>query len=113
MDFERRAPTISACMNLHNWCIDKRVELEAYEMREELGMVQPADGGRNARWQRFPKFDRHGRPVEYLDEGPHAGRRRRDPADADTATSDPTEARREKVRELRLKAPARAPARRS
>jgi hypothetical protein len=58
--FDRRAPLIGACMRLHNLCIDERITEETC-FKNGLGEVQPG------RWERVPKFDREGRPVEYLD----------------------------------------------
>ena len=61
MRFDRRAPVIGACIRLHNFCIDKRIE---HDMREECdgrySQVQPS------RYEKIPKFDKDGRPVEYL-----------------------------------------------
>ena len=58
--FDRRAPLIGACMRLHNFCIDKRIETE---LTEKHGMTEVNPD----RWAHGPKFDREGRPVEYLD----------------------------------------------
>ena len=56
MRFDRRAPVIGACIRLHNFCIDKRIE---HDMREECdgrySEVQPS------RYQKIPKFDKDGR----------------------------------------------------
>ena len=59
MRFDKRAATISACMNLHNFCIDHNISDDT-EIRQGLGQVQPG------RWERAPLFDREGRPVRYL-----------------------------------------------
>ena len=63
--FERRVPLISACMRLHNFCIDARMEDEwdrAKSMDENgLTKVQPG------RWEKTPIFNRDGRPIEYMD----------------------------------------------
>jgi hypothetical protein len=68
--FDRRAPLIAACMRLHNFCIDKGVE---DELRAQNGMTEVVPG----RWATTPKYDRDGRPVEYLDIERERGIRRR------------------------------------
>ncbi|KAJ8599875.1 hypothetical protein CTAYLR_005373 [Chrysophaeum taylorii] len=64
MDFNKRGAVVGCCMRLHNFCIDKRLELEEEELRkegEERLEVQP---GR--RWK-APHVDRDDVPVENLD----------------------------------------------
>mmetsp|Transcript_9184 Transcript_9184/g.11788 ORF Transcript_9184/g.11788 Transcript_9184/m.11788 type:complete len:412 (+) Transcript_9184:50-1285(+) len=56
---DRRTKVIECCMKLHNYCIDRRIELS---LRELSGMTEILPG----RWARTPVFDRDGRPVEYL-----------------------------------------------
>jgi hypothetical protein len=60
---KRRAPIIGACMRLHNFCIDKKIDCD---LKEKFGLteIQPN------RWARTPKFDKDGRPVGYLDTSP-------------------------------------------
>ena len=62
MRFDRRTALIGACMRLHNFCIDERISEET-EIMNGFGQTQPG------RWQPVPKFDKDGRPVEYLDTG--------------------------------------------
>ena len=59
VQFRRRAPLIKCCMLLHNFCIDKRVELN---LREQHGLTEIQPG----RWEITPLFDNEGRPVEHL-----------------------------------------------
>jgi len=79
MKFSRRVPSISACMHLHNFCIDRRV-LEATThtrtrtrttgKRRGHTVVEAQVGyGRNSRWERYPTFNKDGVPVDYLTEG--------------------------------------------
>ena len=58
--FDRRAALIGACMRLHNFCIDRRIETQI-AMESGLAKVQPG------RWVLSPIFDRNGRPVEYME----------------------------------------------
>ena len=58
--FDRRAAVVGACIRLHNFCIDHRIEDQTL-MSGGLGETQPG------RWELCPKFDVHGRPVQYLD----------------------------------------------
>lgn len=58
--FDRRSAVIGACMRLHNFCIDHRI-LDQTVICRGLGETQPG------RWELSPRFDEHGRPVEYLD----------------------------------------------
>lgn len=60
MKFRRRAPIISCCMNLHNYCINKSIEEVQMATSGPLSEVVPG------RWEMTPKFDELGRPVEYL-----------------------------------------------
>lgn len=60
MRFDRRAPLIGACMRLHNFCIDRRIQEETRDMGEGISEIQPS------RYAKTPKFDREGRPVNYL-----------------------------------------------
>lgn len=59
MRFDRRAPIIGALLRLHNFCIDKRI---ADETRDVNGISEITPD----RWALTPKFDKSGRPVEYL-----------------------------------------------
>ena len=58
--FDRRTAMIGCCMRLHNICIDSRIAEETM-LVNGLGQTQPG------RWEPVPKFDKEGRPVEYLD----------------------------------------------
>ena len=58
--FDRRGHLILACMRLHNYCIDKRIEDETQELHG-LHNVNPG------RWTLAPIYDPEGRPVQYLD----------------------------------------------
>lgn len=59
--FHRRAPLLSALMHLHNYCIDRKLEVDGeVPILNGVGEVQPN------RWQRAPVFDREGRPVKHL-----------------------------------------------
>ena len=65
--FIRRVPLINACFHLHNFCIDRRVMQQNYLMFDNIFVqVQPTFAGRSAVWMKNPKFDKKGRPVEYL-----------------------------------------------
>ena len=57
--FDRRAATVGACMKLHNFCINHSVGFDLNE-RGRFSEIQPG------RWEKTPKFDKEGRPVEYL-----------------------------------------------
>ena len=57
--FDRRSKVVECCMKLHNYCIDKRIELELAECAGETE-IQPN------RWEPTPNFDRDGRPLDYL-----------------------------------------------
>ena len=61
MQFEKRSAVIAACMRLHNWCIDKRIQVPAFQVDGGLSEIQPN------RWERTPKFDKDGAPVAYLE----------------------------------------------
>ena len=56
----RRALVTACCLRLHNWCVDNRIKL-AYD--EVNGMVQDTKG----EWVLAVRFDRDGRPVDFLD----------------------------------------------
>lgn len=58
--YKRRAAVIAACIRLHNICVESRIKLTYNEVN---GLVQLSEN----RWERPPRFDRDGRPVEYLD----------------------------------------------
>jgi hypothetical protein len=78
MKFTRRVPAISACMHLHNFCIDRRVLETATHTRTRMATTGKRKGhtvveaqvgyGRNSRWERYPTFNKDGAPVEYLTE---------------------------------------------
>jgi hypothetical protein len=57
--FRRRAAVITACVRLHNFCIDKRIETH---MREKNGLTELQPD----RWSIAPKLDRDGRPLRML-----------------------------------------------
>ena len=57
--FDRRSAVIECAMKLHNLCIDHRINLD---LREANGSTEYLPD----RWAPSPKFDRDGRPVEYL-----------------------------------------------
>lgn len=59
-EFNRRASVIAACIRLHNICVDHRI---AVQYQEVNGLVY--DSARKT-WVRPPRFDRDGRPVQYL-----------------------------------------------
>ena len=59
--FHRCAPLITACMHMHNFCIDHRIHDETRENHETgVSEIQPD------RWAVTPLFDKEGRPVEHL-----------------------------------------------
>lgn len=58
--FDRRAPLVIACMRLHNYCIDRRIEGGVPEDVNGMSEVQPN------RHFTTPKFDKDGRPVVHL-----------------------------------------------
>ena len=59
VQFRRRAPLVKCCMLLHNFCINKRVELN---LRELNGLTEIQPG----RWEIAPVFDKEGRPVRSI-----------------------------------------------
>ena len=61
MRFDRRAPLVGACMRLHNFCIDRRIEGERLATYGSMTEVQPD------RLLPTPHFDKDGRPVHFLD----------------------------------------------
>ena len=61
--FPRRAPLISACMRLHNFCIDRRIEDETKDIN---GLTNLQPEGRH-QWALTPLFDLDGAPLEALD----------------------------------------------
>jgi hypothetical protein len=70
--FDRRAPLVGACMRLHNYCIDRRIECEKLSSFGAMTEVVPG------RLLKTPLFDREGRPVHHLDidRGPRPDYRR-------------------------------------
>ena len=56
---------ISLILRLHNWCVDRRLELNLQMRADGHALVQPDDHGRG--WVQMPVFDKHGTPVRYLD----------------------------------------------
>ena len=68
--FDRRTPLIGACMRLHNYCIDSRIS-EDTQIINGMGQMQPG------RWEPCPKFDKEGRPIEYLNTANELTQRRR------------------------------------
>ena len=117
MRFDKRTAVISACMNLHNFCIDRRVE----EFRPDLvrktvvengkskvvlmGQVDPGDAGVDARFLRYPAFDKKGRPVDYLDLEPAAAADGGAAAAPAAGAANPTELWRARMKDADLKAP--------
>ncbi len=59
MKFGRRTAVVTACMRLHNFCIDKRIETN-FRVNGGLSEFQPN------RWGVAPKEDKDGRPLERL-----------------------------------------------
>ena len=106
-------------MRLHNFCIDRRVE----EFRPDLvrktvvengkskvvlmGQVDPGDAGVDARFLRYPAFDKDGRPVDYLDRVLEPAAAADDGAASAPAAgaANPTELWRARVKAAGLKAP--------
>ena len=70
--FNRRAALIGACMRLHNFCIDRRLQEVALPQYGGLTEIQPG------RLHTTPLFDAMGRPVHFLDieRGPRTDYRR-------------------------------------
>ena len=62
MRYDRRTNVIECCMKLHNFCIDRRIEID---LKSNSGWTEIAPG----RWDRTPLFDRDGRPVEFKSGG--------------------------------------------
>lgn len=64
MAFDKRTAVIGACCRLHNFCVDRRLELEA-DLAAADGSVdveiQPGE------FRRPPSFDKDGRPVDFLE----------------------------------------------
>ena len=107
MRFDKRAPVISACMNLHNFCINERVSADIPpEGPNGTRQVQP-DDGRGVRFVRYPTFDDKGRPVWYLDRDhePAAAAAAGDVGPTPTAAN-PTELLKGRLAEKNLKAPS-------
>ena len=62
MKFNRRARFVGACIKLHNFCVDRRLELEEGTIFEDW-----TDRGRQRAGRRVPPpMDREGRPDEQL-----------------------------------------------
>ena len=59
MKFHRRAAIIGACVRLHNFCIDKRIDTK---LRESRGLTEYQPD----RWARAPETDKDGRPLKML-----------------------------------------------
>ena len=59
--FPRRAALVAACLRLHNFCIDRRIEDPQLPTYGNMTEVQPQ------RLCKTPVFDREGRPVAFLD----------------------------------------------
>ena len=57
----RRAALVAACLRLHNFCIDRRIEDPQLPTYGNMTEVQPQ------RLRKTPVFDREGRPVAFLD----------------------------------------------
>lgn len=60
VEFARRAPLISACMHLHNFCITERITDDTVHVNG-ITRIQPS------RWAQSPIFDLDGAPVDHLD----------------------------------------------
>ena len=63
MRFDKRTSVIGCCIRLHNFCLDRKLEVELQE--DDVGhegetLVQPNQ------WRETPVFDCDGRPVDYL-----------------------------------------------
>ena len=82
--FHRRAALIGACIHMHNFCIDMRIEDETHRYDVHgITEIQPD------RWAVTPLFDKEGRPVEHLEilRGPaHRPRSSMPPTDSRYAT---------------------------
>lgn len=59
MRFDKRTAVIGCCIRLHNFCLDRKLEVELQEHEGET-LVQPDQ------WRETPVFDSDGRPVDYL-----------------------------------------------
>ncbi len=57
--FRIRSAVVTACVRLHNFCIDKSI---VTKLREKNGLTEYQPD----RWSLAPKVDRHGRPLEFL-----------------------------------------------
>lgn len=65
--FERCMPLINACFYLHNFCADqKMIKEDSLISQDQHVKVQPLFKTASAVWSKQPKFDKKGRPVEYL-----------------------------------------------
>ena len=62
MTFSRRVHDISACMRLHNVCVNRRLQQDTLASKDD-GREEVFPG----HWLQPPRFDKNGRPVEFLD----------------------------------------------
>lgn len=95
--FERRVDVIGACVRLHNFCINERLDAATAGVSPFLGEVYPNVSGFEevlpGQWELPPFFDDDGRPLCALDtEGQHAARQRAR-AGTSSAAGVPTRAR--------------------
>ena len=79
--FERRVDIIGACIRLHNFVIDERLDTATAGLQPFLGEHYPSVHGFEeilpGQWEFAPFFDDDGRPLCALDtEGQHAARQR-------------------------------------
>ena len=67
MKFEMRAATISACMRLHNYCIDERLASTNHPSLD-IGNVVNGEAvmGTEKNWLPVPLFGRNGRPERLM-----------------------------------------------
>uniref|UniRef100_A0A6S8DKP5 Uncharacterized protein n=1 Tax=Aureoumbra lagunensis TaxID=44058 RepID=A0A6S8DKP5_9STRA len=62
MDFAKRAHVIACCIRLHNFCVDRRLEIDAYLMQPEGDIeVQPGI------LERPPVLNREGQLTLHMD----------------------------------------------
>ena len=58
--FDRRAPLVGTLMRLHNVCVEMKISDDFAQEQDGMALIQPG------RWAKTPRFDRKGRPVDFL-----------------------------------------------
>jgi hypothetical protein len=67
VNFNRRTDVIAACMRLHNFCVDHRIEMEEAPVDAPRSQRSATGVRRQRRPTVRPIFDRDGRPVDNLE----------------------------------------------